>query len=61
MAEGKPLEIRRVVTGHDADGKAVIVDDKMMDNVIVMPSGHSGALMWVADPDDAHEIGRAHV
>ena len=57
MAEAKPLEIRRVVTGHDADGKAVIVDDKMMDNVIVMPSGHSGALMWVADPDDAHVNG----
>ena len=57
LTEKKPLEIRRVVTGHDAAGKAVIVDDKTMDNVIVMPSGHSGALMWVADPDDAHVNG----
>lgn len=57
MADGKPLTIRRVVTGHDADGKAIVVDDKEMDNVIVMPSGHSGALMWVADPGDAHVNG----
>ncbi len=53
MANGNPLTIRRVVTGHDADGKAVVVQDKTMDNVIVMPSGHSGALMWSADAASA--------
>lgn len=57
LSESKPLTIRRVVTGHDADGNAVIVDDKEMDNVIVMPSGHSGALMWVADEKSAQVNG----
>lgn len=54
MANDSTLKIRRVVTGHDADGKAVIVQDGLVENVKVMPSGHSGALMWVADADSAH-------
>lgn len=54
MVDTKPLKIRRVVTGHDKDGKAVIVQDKEADNVIVMPSGHSGALMWSADAQSAY-------
>ncbi len=57
MADPIPLRIRRVVTGHDSVGKAIIVQDKEMDNVIVMPSGHSGALMWAADADSAHVNG----
>lgn len=54
MADNSPLQVRRVVTGHDSDGRAVVVDDRLMDNVKVMPSGHSGALMWVADADSAY-------
>ena len=41
------LKVRRVVTGHDENGKAVIEKDEVMDNVIVVPSGNQGALMWV--------------
>ena len=43
------MEIRRIVTGHDADGKAVVEKDEIMTNVKVMPSGHKGCLMWVTD------------
>jgi len=43
------LKVRRVVTGHDPDGRAVVIDDGEMENVIVMPSGNSGALMWATD------------
>ena len=43
------MQIRRVVTGHDEDGKAVIVKDEDMTNVKVMPSGHKGCVMWVTD------------
>ena len=57
MADTGLPQIRRVVTGHDIEGKAVIVEDKVMDNVIVMPSGHAGALMWAADANSAHVNG----
>ncbi len=43
------MEIRRVVTGHDADGKAVVEKDEIMSNVKVMPSGHKGCVMWATD------------
>jgi quercetin dioxygenase-like cupin family protein len=54
------MEIRRVVIGHDQDGKAVVEQDQMMDNVKVMPSGHSGCVMWAtestpADPNVADD------
>jgi quercetin dioxygenase-like cupin family protein len=43
------MDIRRIVTGHDADGKAIITSDQVMDNVITMKSGNKGALIWVTD------------
>ena len=43
------LNIRRVVTGHDEEGKAVVSRDCVMDNVPVMPSGNSAVLLWVTD------------
>lgn len=47
------MEIRRVVTGHDQNGKAIITADGPMTNVKVMPSGHSGCVMWVTDDSPA--------
>ena len=47
------MEIRRVVTGHDQDGKAIITSDGPMTNVKVMPSGHKGCVMWVTDDSPA--------
>ena len=54
MSSTKTLTIRRVVTGHDAVGRAVVVKDDIADNVILMPSGHQGALMWAAEQESAH-------
>ncbi len=47
------MKIRRIVTGHDADGKAIVEQDYDMTNVKVMPSGHKGCLMWVTDDTPA--------
>jgi quercetin dioxygenase-like cupin family protein len=45
----KAMDVRRVLTGHDEDGKAGIVSDKVLDNVMTMKSGNRGALVWAAD------------
>ncbi len=47
------MEIRRVVTGHDENGKAIIARDGNMTNVKVMPSGHKGCVMWITDNSPA--------
>jgi quercetin dioxygenase-like cupin family protein len=54
MGSSRNLNIRRVVTGHDPLGKACVQKDALVDNVIVMPSGHQGALIWAADGSSAH-------
>jgi mannose-6-phosphate isomerase-like protein (cupin superfamily) len=52
------MDIRRVVTGHDADGKAVIVDDQMVAPVtLALVPGNEFHRLWGADsvrtfPDD---------
>lgn len=52
------MMIRRVVTGHDADGKSVVVSDEEMDGVrIAMMPGSETHTLWGADatarfPDD---------
>jgi hypothetical protein len=43
------LHIRRVVTGHDADGKAVIVADGEAPRSWRRPSGLGQSLFWVTD------------
>ncbi len=43
------MKIRRVVTGHDAENKAIVVWDSAMDNLKVMKSGNRGVLLWVTD------------
>jgi quercetin dioxygenase-like cupin family protein len=47
------LNIRRVVTGHNNEGRARITSDKIMENVVRLRSGNSGALMWVTDETPA--------
>jgi mannose-6-phosphate isomerase-like protein (cupin superfamily) len=52
------MDIRRVVTGHDADGKAVFVDDQMVAPVtLALVPGNEFHRFWGADsvrtfPDD---------
>ncbi len=41
------MKIPRVITGHDADGKAIVTSDSEMANLKVMKSGNRGVLLWV--------------
>ena len=43
------MKIRRIVTGHDAKGRAIIERDAEMENLKVLNSGNRGVLLWVTD------------
>ncbi len=44
------FSIRRIVTGHDADGKAIIVTDNEMEALEGRPgTGIHNAIMWATD------------
>ena len=44
-----PLTIRRVVTGHDQNGRAVVAVDEICKNVISRRPNHSSCLVWSTD------------
>jgi mannose-6-phosphate isomerase-like protein (cupin superfamily) len=62
------FKIRRVVTTHDADGKAVVMADAPADNPTSRREGHASHLIWMTDatPSDlsddedmgARDVGR---
>jgi quercetin dioxygenase-like cupin family protein len=52
------INVRRIVTDHDANGKAIISSDKIMDNVQTLRSGNSNALLWVTDTAPAEIEGK---
>jgi mannose-6-phosphate isomerase-like protein (cupin superfamily) len=41
-----PLHIRRVVTGHDEDGRAVVTIDEISKNVISRRPRHESCVIW---------------
>ena len=45
---------RRIVTGHDAQGRAVIVHDGAAQNVKRRPSGLVSTLLWTTDESPAN-------
>lgn len=51
------LKVRRIVTGHDAAGKAVVTYDEISDNVVSRRPGQSAAVLWTTDrfPSDNSE------
>ena len=51
--------IRRVVTGHDGGGKAIVVIDGPAANVKVRQGGIVSTLLWVTDEGPADVSGRA--
>lgn len=55
--------IRRIVTGHDADGNAVVARDSLAENVRVRAAnGLTSTLLWVEDDtpgDNAGDIDKA--
>ena len=41
-----PLQVRRVVTGHDENGRSVVAVDEIASNILSRREGHQGALIW---------------
>ncbi len=64
------LQVRRVVTGHDARGRAVIAIDETTDNVVASRPGISASVIWTtegfpadnssADDGGARKVSTAH-
>jgi quercetin dioxygenase-like cupin family protein len=48
------LQIRRVVTGHDADGRAVVKIDEICRNVISTRKGQQSCVVWTTDTAPAN-------
>jgi quercetin dioxygenase-like cupin family protein len=44
-----PLQLRRVVTGHDADGRAVIKIDEISKNLISARPGSTACVVWTTE------------
>jgi quercetin dioxygenase-like cupin family protein len=50
------LRVRRVVTGHDANGKAIVASDAVMDNVTSRRPGQEGCVVWATDTVPANNL-----
>jgi quercetin dioxygenase-like cupin family protein len=48
-----PTPVRRVVTGHDASGKAIVLTDSAAPNQKVRQTGLVSTLLWVTDETPA--------
>jgi len=58
------MAVRRVVTGHDSDGKAVFVSDSAVSSMLIGDQGSAVIALWGRDepgrfPDDGSEPGFA--
>src|SRR5262245_57803772 len=51
------LRVRRVVTGHDADGKAVAQIDEVSRNLVSWRSGQMGCVIWTTEGFPADNTG----
>jgi quercetin dioxygenase-like cupin family protein len=61
-----PLQIRRVVTGHDRDGRAIVAIDEIATNVISRRPRHASCVIWStgtfpSDNSDARDGGAREV
>ncbi len=62
------MDVRRVITGHNSDGKSCVLIDDIASNITSRRPGHESRLVWITDAapasydgtDDAgaREIGR---
>jgi mannose-6-phosphate isomerase-like protein (cupin superfamily) len=43
------LQLRRVVTGHDANGRAVVKIDELVSNVTSRRPGHAATVVWTTE------------
>ncbi|MGH7030924.1 MAG: cupin domain-containing protein [Stellaceae bacterium] len=44
-----PLNFRRVVTGHDADGRAIVQIDEMAKNLVSARPGATAGVVWTTE------------
>ena len=54
-----PLNLRRVVTGHDANGRAVVKIDEVAKNVVSGRPGANAAVVWTTEGFPANNDGDA--
>ena len=45
----KPLSIRRIVTGHDAQGNAIVQIDELAGNVVSQRANQQAAVIWTTE------------
>ncbi len=45
----KPLSIRRIVTGHDAQGNAIVQIDEIAGNVVSQRANQQAAVIWTTE------------
>jgi quercetin dioxygenase-like cupin family protein len=53
------IKVRRVITGHDASGRAVVKIDEVSKNVVANRPGASAAVIWTTDTIPADNTGDA--
>jgi quercetin dioxygenase-like cupin family protein len=53
------VQVRRVVTGHDANGRAVVKIDEISKNVISTRPGQSACVVWTTDSFPVKNTGDA--
>jgi mannose-6-phosphate isomerase-like protein (cupin superfamily) len=51
------LKIRRVVTGHDESGRAVVTFDDNLSNFVSKRPGHNSCVVWTTDTAPADNCG----
>ncbi|MGA7487655.1 MAG: cupin domain-containing protein [Xanthobacteraceae bacterium] len=43
------LQVRRVVTGHDRDGRAVVAIDEIAQNIVRKRAGYASCVVWATE------------
>ena len=54
-----PLQLRRVVTGHDANGRAVVKIDEISKNLISARPGSTACVVWTSESFPVDNTGDA--
>lgn len=54
-----PDAVRRVVTGHDAEGKAIVIHDGGSPTIVSQPNGFQSMLLWATENTPADNTGDA--
>jgi quercetin dioxygenase-like cupin family protein len=52
------LKVRRVVTGHDPNGRAIAMIDEIAHNMVSRRPGHASCVIWTTDSSPADNSGR---